>query len=224
MASRSIKTVFHDFWSTVLTELSVCTFEKEVAILSVDRNKSKMTSARYAARYIGRYMARPALAEHKIIRYDGKMVTFWYIDHKTNRKVFKTLEAKEFIKLLIDHIPLKGFKMVRHYGLYGRRSKSISLKTLQSCKRFVQVSFDFVTGATRSKTWRQRMIESFGKDPLICSKCKEEMLSWKIWHPKYGAIFDLSRDGPFIEEEHYQKINRPKSQPKAHIQLCLFQV
>ena len=80
--------------------------------------ESKMTSARYAARYIGRYMARPALAEHKIIRYDGKMVTFWYIDHKTNRKVFKTLEAKEFIKLLIDHIPLKGFKMVRHYGLY----------------------------------------------------------------------------------------------------------
>jgi len=170
MASRSIKTVFHDFWSTVLTELSVCTFEKEVAILSVDRNKSKMTSARYAARYIGRYMARPALAEHKIIRYDGKMVTFWYIDHKTNRKVFKTLEAKEFIKLLIDHIPLKGFKMVRHYGLYGRRSKSISLKTLQLCKRFVQMSFDFVTGATRSKTWGQRMIESFGKDPLMFLK------------------------------------------------------
>ena len=104
----------------------------------------------------------------------------------------------------------------------GRRSKLISLKTLQLCKRFVQMSFDFVTGATRSQTWRQRMIESFGKDPLICSKCKEEMLLWKIWHPKYGAIFDLSRDGPFIEEEHYQNKNRPKSQPKAHIQLCLF--
>ena len=29
--------------------------------------ESKMTSARYAARYIGRYMARPALAEHKIV-------------------------------------------------------------------------------------------------------------------------------------------------------------
>ena len=186
--------------------------------------ESKMTSARYAARYIGRYMARPALAEHKITRYDGEMVTFWYIDHKTNRKVFKTLKAKEFIKLLIDHIPHKGFKMVRHYGLYGRRCKSISLKTLQLCKRFVQMSFDFVTGATRSQTWRQRMIESFGKDPLTCSKCKEEMLLWKIWHPKYGAIFDFSRDGHFIEEEYYQEKNRPKSQPKSHIQLCLFPV
>ncbi len=59
--------------------------------------QSKMTSARYAARYIGRYMARPALAEHKIIRYDGKMVTFWYIDHTTKRKYFKSVEAKVFI-------------------------------------------------------------------------------------------------------------------------------
>jgi len=45
--------------------------------------EKKMTSARGAARYIGRHMARPALAEYKIIRYDGRMVTFWYIDHKT---------------------------------------------------------------------------------------------------------------------------------------------
>ncbi len=78
--------------------------------------EKKMTSARYAARYIGRYMARPALAEHKIISYDGKMVAFWYIDHKTGNRVTEKVEAKEFIKRLIDHIPLKGFKMVRRYG------------------------------------------------------------------------------------------------------------
>ncbi|MBC2695510.1 MAG: hypothetical protein HF982_09610 [Desulfobacteraceae bacterium] len=36
--------------------------------------EKKMSSARGAARYIGRYMAmaRPALAEYKIIRYDGE--------------------------------------------------------------------------------------------------------------------------------------------------------
>jgi hypothetical protein len=60
--------------------------------------KKKMTSARKAARYIGRYMARPALAEYKIIRYDGRMVTYWYIDHKTGHKITETIEAKEFIK------------------------------------------------------------------------------------------------------------------------------
>ena len=182
--------------------------------------ESKMTSARYAARYIGRYMARPALAEHKIIRYDGKMVTFWYIDHKTKSKVTKKLEAKTFIKLLIDHIPLKGFKMVRYYGLYARRSKSISIKILQVCKRFAQMSFDFITNDSHSLTWRQRMIKSFGKDPLLCSKCNKEMLLWKIWHPTYGTIFDLSRDGPSLEKKKIQK----NTKRKGHIQLSLFPV
>jgi len=184
--------------------------------------ESKMTSARYAAGYIGRYMARPALAEHKIIRYDGKTVTFWYIDHTTKRKVVKTLEAKDFIRLLIDHIPLKGFKMVRHYGLYGRRSKTTSMQILQVCKRFVQMSFEFVTNFTHSLSWRQRMIKSFGNDPLLCSKCKEEMLLWKIWHPQYGIIFDLSRDGPFLEENKNSQENHFENERKRHIQLALF--
>ena len=60
--------------------------------------EKKMTSARGAARYIGWYMARPALAEYKIIHYDGRMVTYWYIDHKTGRKITETIEAKEFIR------------------------------------------------------------------------------------------------------------------------------
>ena len=87
--------------------------------------EKKMTSVRYAARYLGRYLARPALAEYRIVHYDGQKVTFWHKDHDTKEKKYATLEVDEFIKLLIEHIPLKGFKMVRHYGLYSRRSKSI---------------------------------------------------------------------------------------------------
>ena len=186
--------------------------------------ESKMTSARYAARYIGRYMARPALAEHKIVSYDGKMVTFWYIDHRSKRRIYKTVEAKEFIKLLIDHIPVKGFKMVRHYGLYGRRSKATNLTILRACKRFVQTSFEFITNGANSLSWRQRMIKSFGKDPLICPKCKKEMLLWKIWHPQYGYIFDLSRDSQSIEENMIQKNNCKKIKEIGHKQIPIFAI
>lgn len=188
--------------------------------------ESKMTSARYAARYIGRYMARPALAEYKITRYDGKHVTFWYIDHKTSRKVTETIAPKEFIKRLIDHIPLKGFKMVRHYGVYCRRKKTITVKILQGCKRFLQKSFEFITKDSSPLSWRERLIRSFGKDPLLCPKCKEEMLLWRIWHPDYGEIFDLSRDGPFEtdEKEQKEKSTTVKNFPRPHIQLCLFSV
>ena len=188
--------------------------------------EKKMTSARYAARYIGRYMARPALAEYRIVRYEGNTVTFWYKDHKTNRNVTMTLEVKEFIKRLIDHIPLKGFKMVRRYGMYSRRSKSISIKVLQKCKRFIQMSIEFVKDL-KPMSWRERLIRSFGKDPLICPKCGGEMLLWYIWHPEYGTIFELSRDGPFekiIEKVHKNQESKIVKDPYKHIQVGLFPI
>jgi len=186
--------------------------------------EKKMTSARFAARYIGRYMARPALAEYRIIRYDGKTVTFWYKDHATNRKVTITLEVKEFIKRLIDHIPVKGFKMVRRYGIYSRRSKSISIKILQKCKRFIQMTIEFINDGYKKISWRERIIRSFGKDPLLCPKCREEMLLWRIWHPKYGTIFELSRDGPFENAQTDNANKVVKERQDIHIQIGLFPI
>ena len=86
------------------------------------------------------------------------------------------------------------------------------------------MTIEFITNDSKSLTWRERMITSFGKDPLICSKCKEEMLLWRIWHPKYGEIFDLSKDGPFeydIKDKENQTI---QDQKNKHIQLALFPI
>jgi hypothetical protein len=161
--------------------------------------ESQMTSSRYAARYIGRYIARPALAEHKITSYDGQGVTFWYESHEEKKRVYRRLEAGEFIERLIDHIPLKGFKMVRHYGLYARRSKGIVLEILRKSRKFLQQSFSFLSAPAKVLSWRQRLIRSFGQDPLVCPGCGEEMELWRIWHPRYGDLFDLGRDSPGVE-------------------------
>ena len=41
-----------------------------------------------------------------------------------------------------------------------------------------------------SKKYRERYKEVSGIDPMICRYCGEEMGLWKIWHPKYGVIYD----------------------------------
>jgi hypothetical protein len=161
--------------------------------------ESQMTSSRYAARYLGRYIARPALAEHKVTSYDGQGVTFWYERHEDKKRVYRRLEAREFIERLMDHIPLKGFKMVRHYGLYARRSKGIVWGILSTCRYFRQQSFAFLSAPAKVLSWRQRLIQTYGQDPLVCSRCGEEMDLWRVWHPKYGDIFDLGRDRPGVE-------------------------
>lgn len=85
--------------------------------------KTQIKSAKIAAKYIGRYVGRPAIAESRIIKYDGRNITFKYTRHEDNKTIIETLNAHEFIKKVIIHIPEKHFKMIRYFGIYSRRSK-----------------------------------------------------------------------------------------------------
>lgn len=40
------------------------------------------------------------------------------------------------------------------------------------------------------KKYRERYRELSGGDPMSCRYCGHEMGLWKIWHPKYGVIYD----------------------------------
>lgn len=55
---------------------------------------------------------RPVIALKRIDSYDGENVTFHYNRHEDNAYVKYTIPAIEFIKLLIQHIPEKHFKIL----------------------------------------------------------------------------------------------------------------
>ena len=67
-------------------------------------------------RYIARYIRHPPISNRRIIDYNGKGVTI--VCNK--KKGYITFTVNEFIGRLIQHIPLKGFKLIRHFGLYSR--------------------------------------------------------------------------------------------------------
>ena len=115
--------------------------------------KGEMKDARGAAKYVGRYMGRPAIAESRIIKYDGEKVTFWYERHEDGKRVEETIEAKEFIGRLIRHIPEKQFKMVRNYGLYARnhQHKERLLKTIDEKK---------IEAKKKLRNWRFRIMKA----------------------------------------------------------------
>ena len=89
--------------------------------------------------------------------------------------------------------------MVRHYGLYARRSRGIACEILSKCRNFLQQSFAFLSAPAKVLGWRQRLIRTYGQDPLLCPRCGGEMELWRIWHPSYGDLFDLGRDSPGVE-------------------------
>lgn len=151
--------------------------------------ETRMKDAQGAARYIGRYLARPVIAEYRITAYDGKRVDFWYEDHRTERRVDESLPVEEFIGRLAMHIPKKHSRMVHRYGLY-RRNKGQLSKSLGGLLPKRQLTL-FATNRLDRKTWRERASESFGKDPVKCPHCGQEMELWEIWHPEKGFLYHV---------------------------------
>jgi hypothetical protein len=165
--------------------------------------ESKMDDAQKAAKYIGRYIARPAIAESRIQSYDLETVTFSYEDHETGETKSEILPVLQFIGRLIMHIPKKGYQMVKRYGLYARHIKPIFKKALELLHKAKQLLFSFFS---TKDTWRQRIINRFEKDPLLCPVCGVEMDLWFIWHPKYGVLYDIITDSqPITENEKEPK-------------------
>lgn len=115
-------------------------------------------SGKHLVKYIGRYLRHPAIANSRITFYDNTIVRFYYLDHKTKRKIICEMKVYEFISAVIQHIPDKNFKMIRYYGLYSRKGKK---KVKIICKQ--------------SSLRQQVLFESTEKDVFYCPCCYEKM-------------------------------------------------
>jgi len=123
----------------------------------------RVKSKQGIGRYIGRYIRHPAIADTRIVSYDGAQVTFYYEDHEGTRHE-QVLPVLEFMHGVIRHIPPKHFKMVRYYGLYAPRKAAQARAIMQQIgKMFGRV--------VRHLDWRQRIQRDFGHDPLRCPRC-----------------------------------------------------
>ena len=112
---------------------------------------------RFTVEYLGRYLKRPPIGETRIKEYDGRLVTFEYLDHYTETKQIMTLPVLEFIARLISHIPDKHFRNIRYYGFLANRVRGKLLpavyKLLKNTKQNIQNVYTHY-------------------DPLICPRCQ----------------------------------------------------
>lgn len=129
--------------------------------------------------YIGRYAKRPAMSETRIKYYSKSenIIKLEYRDKNTNENKLIVMSAMDFIGLLIRHIPEKHFHVIRYYGMYAnaRKNKIFKIIYRQIIALFGIANLIFEYTLNRAKTWRQKMIEQTGNDPLMCKKCNIEM-------------------------------------------------
>ena len=103
---------------------------------------SKFKSYTELIKYVCRYVARPVMAESRIIDYDGTYVTFWYQRHEDNLVIIEKVHAFEFISRLIIHNKQKRSHMTSLFliNIIFRNSKhqfnSINLISM-TCSRII---------------------------------------------------------------------------------------
>ncbi|UPT63007.1 MAG: IS91 family transposase [Hyphomonadaceae bacterium JAD_PAG50586_4] len=69
--------------------------------------------------YLARYTHRVAIANSRLVAFDGARVSFKYKDYRANgeaRRKLMTLGAGEFIRRFLLHVLPDGFHRIRHYG------------------------------------------------------------------------------------------------------------
>jgi hypothetical protein len=82
--------------------------------------------------YLSRYTHRIAIANSRLVAFDGQRVTFKWKDYRGKadaRYKLMTLDADEFIRRFLIHVLPDGFHRIRHYGLLasGNRTGNIAL-------------------------------------------------------------------------------------------------
>jgi hypothetical protein len=115
-------------------------------------------------RYIGRYSKRACLSEYKITQMQDETIGFSYKDYKNTDVFGKPIEKeyvlnyRDFFPLLLQHVPLPSFRLVRYYGIYSNRG--------HLPREY------FADNESAPVNWQSLQQSETGQDPLLCQKCK----------------------------------------------------
>ena len=77
--------------------------------------------------YLARYTHRVAIANSRLVAFDGARVRFKWKDYRRDgqaRYGVMTLDAHEFIRRFLLHVLPNGFHRIRHYGLFANAARA----------------------------------------------------------------------------------------------------
>jgi len=111
--------------------------------------------------YLSRYTHRIAIANSRLVAFDGERVTFKWKDYRAKRDArykLMTLDADEFVRRFLIHVLPDGFHRIRHYGLFANANRAANIAL---ARRLLGVpdpapsssESDDATGAHENQQW-----------------------------------------------------------------------
>ena len=139
--------------------------------------KAALSRRRHLVRYLGAYTHRVGISKSRIVTLGDGDVTFRIRDGRT-----ATVDDDEFIRRFLLHVLPKGFRKIRHYGLYAPGNAAL----LDAVGNGLMDSLDDLPEGTNEST-----AVSTGRGRL-CSICQEGLLIFASILPSGAKFLDSS--------------------------------
>ncbi len=117
--------------------------------------------------YLARYTHRIAISNQRIVGIKADHVLFKWKDYVDNNKQkIMSLHAHEFIRRFLLHVLPKKFVKIRHFGIFGNRSRK---KLLETCRKILDVSH--TAHMKNIENWKELLLRITGMDIDCCPVC-----------------------------------------------------
>lgn len=137
--------------------------------------------------YIGRYTRRACISEYKLESIEGGMIRYRYTDYKGSKRgerpkeAIKEQAAEEFLDALLQHVPNKGYRMVRYSGLYNSYySGQLPVEWKQKGKEAAPPA----AAKDLLEVYRAGIQLTGRPDPLLCGYCGIYREVIRVVYPK----------------------------------------
>jgi Putative transposase len=129
--------------------------------------------------YLSRYTHRIAIANSRLVAFDGERVTFKWKDYRAKgeaRYKLMTLDVDEFIRRFLIHVLPGRFHRIRHYGLFANANRADHIAL---ARRLLGLPDSAPPSANSDGADRGREDE----EPNICPCCGGRMVVAQTFEP-----------------------------------------
>jgi hypothetical protein len=159
--------------------------------------KEPLQDPQYVLTYLARYTHRVAISNHRLVALEDGQVTFRYKDYQRGHRLRTlTLDAVEFLRRLLLHVPPRGFHRLRHFGFLANRVRQQKLAQCHTllghatkpCASAASVALDL------------KAPEVPGAEPgAVCPVCQHGRMQLIQTVYRQPAVWDLSMPMPHLD-------------------------
>jgi hypothetical protein len=154
--------------------------------------KEPLREPQHVLTYLARSTHRVAISNHRLVALEDGQVTFRYKDYRRGHRLRTlTLDAREFLRRLMLHVPPHGFQRLRHFGFLANRVRQ---EKLAQCRTLLGHTTRPL--ARKETVDREAPKEPSGEPGAQCPVCQQGRMQLIQTLYRQQAAWDLSAPMP----------------------------